>query len=269
MLAYVFWHRPQAGVEVEEYEAALRQFHSALGNPSACFRIGELPFGDREAGYEDWYLVEDWTHLGELNIHAIEGPRRGPHDRTASLVQEGWGAVYALIKGAATIPDGVEWRDKPRGEPSGDFVASLAAPSPLPARERVSEATRRQRRISAPAGERFSCRRGRRGRARPRRPGGASGVRPWRASRRRGRLATREDRGRRTRTARRRRSAAHRARRRHRCAQIRLGSRARARALPARGTRPRHPDLAGQSRLGPKASMRRFWYSLSSSGEMK
>jgi hypothetical protein len=125
MLAYVFWHRPAAAADPSAYEEAQRSFQAAIEVPSASFRVERLPFGNG-GGYEDWYLVANWAALGELNVHAIEGPRRSPHNRAASLACEGWGGIYELIRGVADIPEGVEWLDKPRSEPSEDFIASLA-----------------------------------------------------------------------------------------------------------------------------------------------
>jgi hypothetical protein len=125
MLAYVFWHRPRPDVEAVEYEGAQRDFHAALEIPSACFRMAELPFGEAAGGYEDWYLVDDWAALGKLNAEAIDSIRLGQHNRAASGVRQGWGGVYELVRGAAAIPVGTKWLDKPRGEPSGAFVASL------------------------------------------------------------------------------------------------------------------------------------------------
>lgn len=133
MLAYVFWHRPRAGLAAAEYEAAQRSFHAALETPSACFRLTTLPFtdglervgdapGDR---YEDWYLVEDWAGLGRLNEAAVDAVRRADHDRAAAKAAAGWGAVYALQRGPAEIPAGAEWRDKPAGTSAAEFVDSL------------------------------------------------------------------------------------------------------------------------------------------------
>ncbi len=124
MLAYVFWHRPAAAADVSAYEDAQCAFHAAIEVPSASFRIERLPFREG-GGYEDWYLIVDWAALGELNAHAVDAVRREEHDRTASLAAAGWGGVYELVRGAAEIPVGVEWLDKPRDEPSGDFIASL------------------------------------------------------------------------------------------------------------------------------------------------
>ena len=124
MLAYVFWHRPAAEADASAYEVAQRAFHTAVETPSTSFRIDRLPFGEG-GGYEDWYLVDDWEALGELNAEAVDRLRRDKHDHAASLAAAGWGAVYELVRGEAEIPQGVEWLEKPRGESSKEFVASL------------------------------------------------------------------------------------------------------------------------------------------------
>lgn len=124
MLAYVFWHRPKADVDRDAYESAQRAFHATIAVPSGCFRLDALPF-DPGGGYEDWYLIEDWSQLGALNDAATEVAGRDTHDRAAELAADGWGAVYALARGAAEIPAGVEWRDKERGRPTADFLDSL------------------------------------------------------------------------------------------------------------------------------------------------
>jgi hypothetical protein len=124
MLAYVFWHRPRRGVDADAYEEAQRSFHAKLEVPSASFRLATLPFTEG-SGYEDWYLVESWTAMGVLNDAAVDATRRDHHDRAASLAADGWGGIYSLERGAATIPEGVEWLDKPRGERSAEVIASL------------------------------------------------------------------------------------------------------------------------------------------------
>ncbi len=124
MLAYLFWHRPGSNVDAAGYEEAQRAFHSALGTRSACFRLGELPF-DPGPGYEDWYLVEDWNGLGELNVAAVDGARRPAHDRAAADSSAGWGGIYSLVRGPAEIPEGAEWYDKPRLVPTKTFLADL------------------------------------------------------------------------------------------------------------------------------------------------
>lgn len=124
MLAYVFWHQPKADVDTADYEAAQRDFHRVLDVASACFRLAHLPFADG-AGYEDWYLVGDWDGIGRLNEAAVDSARRESHDHAAAPAAAGWGAVYGLERGAAEIPAGADWREKPRGEPAEEFLDRL------------------------------------------------------------------------------------------------------------------------------------------------
>ncbi len=125
MLAYVFWHRPRPGVDLGAYEDAQQAFHASLNAMSASFRVAELPFGDGESGYEDWYLVQSWERLGNLNRTAVDLARRPDHDLAASQSITGWGAVYSLVREPASIPNGVRWLHKPRGESSESLIASL------------------------------------------------------------------------------------------------------------------------------------------------
>jgi hypothetical protein len=125
MLAYVFWHRLRPGTGLAPYEEAQWAFHSSLEMTSASFRVAELPFGAGESGYEDWYLVEGWEGLGDLNRRAVDSTRQPHHDLAASQSADGWGAVYSLVRGPASIPDGADWLHKPRGKASEDFIASL------------------------------------------------------------------------------------------------------------------------------------------------
>jgi hypothetical protein len=90
VLAYLFWHRPEADVDAGSYEQAQRRFHARIESPSACFH-------------------------GRLNAAAVDAGRRAEHDAAAALVGEGWGGVYAVVRGAAAIPAAASWRHKPRG----------------------------------------------------------------------------------------------------------------------------------------------------------
>jgi hypothetical protein len=126
LLAYLFWHRPRPGVEQLEYEEAQRQFHALLEVASACFRLERLPFDERP-GYEDWYLVENWQELGELNTAAVDARRKAGHDRAAAMALDGWGALYASLRGPARIPDEARWEHKPRGESTADFLEGIDA----------------------------------------------------------------------------------------------------------------------------------------------
>jgi hypothetical protein len=114
MLAYVFWHRAAAGVQASEYEAALVRFQRSLARrppggfvACACLRAGELPWlGVGGAGYEDWYVVEDFAALGVINEAAVGRGHATAHDVAARLSGEGTGGVYRLLDGAPRF-DGV------------------------------------------------------------------------------------------------------------------------------------------------------------------
>ena len=117
MLAYVFWHRPAAAVHAEDYERALVRFHHSLAeNPPAGFassvtlRAAELPWlkaagGETAVGYEDWYLVENWTAVGVLETGAVSRGHAGAHDSAARAMGAGAGAVYRLLEGTANLAD--------------------------------------------------------------------------------------------------------------------------------------------------------------------
>jgi hypothetical protein len=53
----------------------------------------------REPGYEDWYLVEDFTALGILNEAAVGHGHRTVHDDVARRFGSGAGGLYGLIEG--------------------------------------------------------------------------------------------------------------------------------------------------------------------------
>jgi hypothetical protein len=112
VLAYVFWHRPRAGVGPAGYEADQLAFqHSLAHNPpagllaNAALRLARCPWlgpaGDGDApAYEDWYLLEDWTALGVLERAAVGAGHRSRHDRVAGKAGGAAGAVYYLVDGA-------------------------------------------------------------------------------------------------------------------------------------------------------------------------
>jgi len=129
VLAYVFWHRPRAGVDAGEYEVGLRELHDRLDVAAASFRIPELPFAAGSSAYEDWYLVEGWGELGDLNLAAVTGAPREPHDSIAGQMAAGRGGLYTLLRGAAEPPASTRWLDKPLGEDSEAFLAGLSAPT--------------------------------------------------------------------------------------------------------------------------------------------
>jgi hypothetical protein len=124
MLAYLFWHRPRPDVDTARYEESLRRFHGSLDGVSASFRLARLPFAATD-GYEDWYLVDDWQALGALNAAAVDSRHRTGHDSVADLAGDGWGGVYALVRGAAEPPGGARWLAKPPGRSYEEFLGAL------------------------------------------------------------------------------------------------------------------------------------------------
>ena len=134
MLAYVFWHRSVAGTEPALYERALVKFHAALASApppgfhrSWAFRLVSIPWLAGATGYEDWYFVDDFAALGELNEAAVAASRKAPHDAVARLTAQGTGGVYRLVAGEP-LPEEVEaaaWLSKPAGKPDAEFLAAL------------------------------------------------------------------------------------------------------------------------------------------------
>jgi hypothetical protein len=107
VLAYVFWHRPRAGVEPRSYEESEITFHRSLAHSppvgllgTAAFRVPELPWPSPEGpGYEDWYVLEDFAALGVLGEAAVGRGHRSAHDGAARRFGAGAGGLYALIEG--------------------------------------------------------------------------------------------------------------------------------------------------------------------------
>lgn len=133
VLAYVFWHRPAPGADPAAYERALLAFHARLaeggvpgGVSSHSLRVPDLawlPGG----GYEDWYLVRDFTALGALNDAAVDAARRPAHDEVARQVAGGAGGVYRLVDGTDRVREGwVRWLSKPAGTGYADVLAEWA-----------------------------------------------------------------------------------------------------------------------------------------------
>jgi hypothetical protein len=153
LLAYLLWHRPADGIEQEAYERASEGFHRSLHHAppagfwgSAVFRVDELTWldggghgldggagepggsavdmpagtaGERDgrAGYEDWYLVDDFAALGVLNEVAVAHGHRTAHDEVARRFGTGAGGLYGLMEGRADLgstPLGI-WVSRPPG----------------------------------------------------------------------------------------------------------------------------------------------------------
>jgi hypothetical protein len=124
LLAYVFWHRPEPSVEQATYEHALEHFHRSLAHrppaglrTSASLRAPELPWLGSAPGYEDWYLLDDWTSVGVLEEAAVSRGHVSAHDGVASRAGLGTGAVYRLIEGHPELGDTrlAVWVERPAG----------------------------------------------------------------------------------------------------------------------------------------------------------
>ena len=96
MLAYVFWHRPVAGVAPEAYTALLERFQRSLAArppagfvSSACFAAPAPNWLGEEPAFEDWYVVEDYAALGVLNEAAVGRAHISAHDAAAARCRRG------------------------------------------------------------------------------------------------------------------------------------------------------------------------------------
>ncbi len=133
MLSYVFWHWKQPSASPADYEDRLLAFHRALVEfpprgflRSWAFQISGAPWIAEAQVYEDWYLVEDFASLGELNEGAVTAARKLPHDLAAALAGGGTAGVYKLIAGDPAAAGFATWFSKPAGVPYGEFFDSLA-----------------------------------------------------------------------------------------------------------------------------------------------
>ncbi|GAB6900201.1 hypothetical protein [Kineosporia succinea] len=137
-LAYTFWHRPQAGISPEGYERDLALFHERLAMlgtgqipgylGSYTLRVPSVPWRSGD-GYEDWYLVDDWSALGVLAEAAVDTSRLERHDALAGAVLDGTGGVYGLRFGTAPALEGawVGWGTKRPGVSYAELFSDLAS----------------------------------------------------------------------------------------------------------------------------------------------
>jgi hypothetical protein len=88
-----------------------------------------VPWLDGAAGYEDWYLVDDFAALGTLNHAAVHGARKPPHDAAAAAAAAGVAGIMGHVAGRLlpARPGWAAWLDKPDGIAYDDFHAQLAA----------------------------------------------------------------------------------------------------------------------------------------------
>lgn len=135
MLAYLFWHRPEAGAAREEYERAQERFHRSLAQrppdgfrASLGLRVSQITWlSGEDPGYEDWYVVDDWTALGVLRQAAVGQAHHRAHERAAAHSSQGAGAVYRLLDGRLRTLAGstAVWVQPGRGQDTDDMAAML------------------------------------------------------------------------------------------------------------------------------------------------
>jgi hypothetical protein len=133
-LAYLFWHWPRSGAHLRTYERDLLKFHAALAarpSPgfvrSVTFAVGGVPWlpGHHDS-YEDWYLVDDWTAVGDLNRAAVGPAHAGPHAQVAHQAAGGTAGLYALHAGSdAPGQTAASWFAKPPGWRYVELLAAL------------------------------------------------------------------------------------------------------------------------------------------------
>lgn len=137
MLAYVFWHWPQPGIAVADYETHMRTFQDALAarGPSElraarAWRVNGASWLPSGAGYEEWYLLDNSAALDALNHGAVSGPLAEPHNTLAALAAGGAGGLFQTVSDQPGIPAAFEaaivrWFAKPSGMPYPDLYARL------------------------------------------------------------------------------------------------------------------------------------------------
>ncbi|HEV7663079.1 MAG TPA: hypothetical protein VGQ62_06050 [Chloroflexota bacterium] len=137
MLAYVFWHWPQAGHAAAEYEQLQRNFHDALAQTNVAgfqrsfvFRLtGSTPWLGATPAYADWYLVDGFAALDALNVAAISGPCEQPHAAVARAMGGGAGSLFGLRGDVAPGVAGARyatWLTKPRSMTYDTFYGTVA-----------------------------------------------------------------------------------------------------------------------------------------------
>jgi len=135
MLAYVFWHWPQANIDRGAYEDHQREFQQTLAankpdgfQESVVFRIrGASWLNTADEVYEDWYLLDDSAAMDPLNDGAVSGACEEPHNRVAREAADGIGGLYRLREGVAR-PDQAKlaiWLSKPAGVSYKTFYSDL------------------------------------------------------------------------------------------------------------------------------------------------
>ena len=135
MLAYLFWHWPQAGVAASAYETRLREFQQTLAAnkplgflQSVVYRVqGASWLGKNSDAYEEWYLTDGSAALDPLNEAAVGSACRAAHDAAAQLAAGGVAGLYRLRQGKGEVEAArfAYWLPKPAGMKYEELYALL------------------------------------------------------------------------------------------------------------------------------------------------
>ena len=131
MLAYIFWHWPQANVDPSVYRSHLSAFHEVLArnspqgfHRSTVFQIPKVPWLKATgAAFEDWYLVENSSALDPLEAAAVSEACEESHNRVAREAADGTAGLYRLRMGKPDLANVrfASWFSKPTGVSYHDF----------------------------------------------------------------------------------------------------------------------------------------------------
>ena len=133
MLAYVFWHWPQPGVDTNTYVEHLVDFHRTLnankpvgfqGSRVLRFR-GASWLETKGDAFEDWYLIDDSAALDRINDAAVSGPCEAPHNLVAREAAGGTAGLYRLRSGEIGETNYALWLSKPDGMSYKDFYSRV------------------------------------------------------------------------------------------------------------------------------------------------
>ena len=135
MLAYIFWHWPRAGTDVQAYESRLIRFQETLATVpvdgfqgSAIYRLAGVPWlPPNTAGYEECYLLDSSCAMDLLNDAAVSEPCRAAHEQTVEHFGGGAAGLYRLRHGQPSLAEMNlrYWLAKPRGVRYPEFDARL------------------------------------------------------------------------------------------------------------------------------------------------
>ncbi len=135
MLAYVFWHWPQTGIDCEVYEEHVRDFQKTLAahkpegfQQSVVFRVrGASWLNTNDEAYEEWYVLDDSAAMDRLNYAAVSGACEEPHNKVAREAADGIGGLYRLREGTENLDQAkfAIWVSKPVGVTYKTFYSDL------------------------------------------------------------------------------------------------------------------------------------------------